>query len=128
MKNNYNLDLLMKRELSSRNDENSVFFRMLKIIAKADNFSLINSLDALSELLPAGDFYVAHNLTCWKGKQLFLKGRVYYAERKHLIFFLQESSRLGDLRNLLISPFFSDTPQHVICVNEDQYYFYQSRC
>lgn len=124
MKNKYSFGLLEKKEIYSNHDKSELFFSMLDLTKKCNSIYLVDTFDELESKLTDEVFYIAHNLTSFKGRRVFFNGEIVLTSRIPLINFLKRSIEINDLRDFLISPVSDDFPRYVICINDDSFYYY----
>lgn len=126
MKNKYSFDLLTKKKLPSNEEEEVIFWKMLNILEKGTIKHSFDSLNELSSELSFDDYYIAHNLIASKGKRKIFKGRVFISKKNDLIYFLNGSFTINDVRCFLISPVFPNESKYVIYIDEEQIHLYCS--
>lgn len=126
MKNKYSFDYLNKIALQSKEDEAEIFFKMNKIVRTG---SLICSLECINDLFLKLDkemYYISHNCIMRKGKQKFFMGRTFKTQKEDLKIFLKKSHEMGDIRSLIISPFFWGAPDKAIFLDDEQIIIYNA--
>lgn len=124
MKNEYSFNHLIKQEIASREKEADVFYDMLNIIKTGVIIRSVDKPEELYEMLKHDKYYIAHNLVLRKGKSEIFKGRVFISNKEDLIDFLHGAYIRKDLRPFLISPIFSEKPQKVVYIDEEQVHLY----
>lgn len=126
MKNEYSFNSLVKQNLPSSEEEESVFLKMLNVIEIGAIKHSFNSLNELYNELSFGDYYIAHNFIVRKGRRKIFKGRVFISKKADLISFLNESRTINDVRVFLISPAFNNELEYVFYIDEEQIHLYLS--
>ena len=124
MKNEYSFDFLMKQNLPSGEEEESVFLKMSNIIETGVIKRSFDSLNELYNELSHCDYYIAHNFIVRKGKKKIFKGRVFTSKKNDLISFLNELHTKNDIRSFLISSAFHDELEYVFYIDEEQIHLY----
>lgn len=124
MKNEYLFNSLKKEELSSKNEEENIFFKMHHISMNGRINYTATCLSDIFNYLSESEYYIAHNMISRKGKKMILNGRVFRAKGEDIISFLHQSEKGGDLRTMLIAPVFSDSAKEVFYISEEQYHQY----
>lgn len=124
MKNNYSFEQLTRKTSLLPTEKDRVFADMLKVVRNGSLLLTTDSLAELESILDCDIYYIIHNLVSYKGKKAILKGAAVKTFRSDLLKFLEISASQGDMRNLLISPIFNETPKQVLYLTEDLYYLY----
>lgn len=119
----YSFTLLMEKEIYSGLDRDELFFAMFDFTEKKV-FSVLTTPGELESRLVGDNYYVAHNIVSHKGKKPIFRGELVVTSRAALICFLKKTIEISELRDLLISPVFIETPTYVISIYEDVFYLY----
>ncbi len=123
MKNNYSFELLTRKEIYSGSNKSDLFFSMLEL-TKCGAIYPVDTFVELEDKLSDNQYYIAHNLVFRKGKKVLFNGELVVSYRNDLIDFLAKSIESNDLRNLLISPVFDESPSYVVSINDESFYFF----
>lgn len=121
MKNQYRFSALQYQRRIVDSEKEPLFSQMLQLANVGIVQQSVDSLAAVPSLLTADDYYIAHRLVGYKGKQQLFHGELVQASRQHLLMFLQQVVDSNDLRALLIAPVFQQQPDWVLTVSEELY-------
>lgn len=127
MKHHYTFQALVRSELLSREEEQRIFFLMRNAVALIDEWLPINDLDALASVLRGQRCYVAHNVITRKGRAVMFSGRTCLSTTADVLAFLDDAAQAGDVRPMLVSPYFTGQPDRVVMIDEDQICLYAVR-
>ncbi len=122
MRNLYKLSKLNKIECDLSNEEKEIiFFKMFDSLK--DYYTRIFSIEELSNILNAGNYFIAHKYIIYKGKKRFYNGDMAISSSQSIIEFIKEDIVDNDLRPLLIAPVFEMSPEYVVYVHPDGVFF-----
>lgn len=125
MKNNYLFKNLINKETISTFEKNDVFLKMLNVINTGNLLLSTTSFSELTPFLTEENYYIAHNLVSYRGKEMILKGEMFKVAKNELIHFIEKSISIGDMRDFLISPISTNSKKEVLYLTEDIGYLYE---
>lgn len=119
-RNAYRFSLLkQKTVIDSPIDRTRIFHAMRQARDDLGAGRIIDSLAALESALIEGEYYLAHDLVRWKGRQWFFDGELCLTTRGPLLAFLSASMDADDMRNLMFCPCLPAPPDLLFEASED---------
>jgi hypothetical protein len=120
MKNKYLLSLLNKEKIIIDSSlKKDVFFKMFSFVNNNNLIKVTDDFFELEALMQDDFYYVANESILYKGKKMVFNGELAIASKNNLLEFIKKSIENDDLRSLILSPLFENTPEYVLHIHDD---------
>lgn len=120
MGNMYAFSMIESRiVVADKSERNRIFFDILAFRNSARDLLVTDDVRQISASLRDGNYYLAHNETIHKGREIHFCGDLCLVDRNRLIHYLEHSLANDDARNVFFTPASSDRIEVVYELFED---------